>query len=202
MHFHDCFVRTRGFSWDVPAGRRDGRISLASETRDIPPPFFNLDQLTQSFANKGMTQEEMVTLSGAHSIGRAHCTSFSSRLYNFSTTSRQDPSLNPLYAAQLKQQCPRDPQGSIDPNLVVQMNTSPSLLDPSYYADIQVRRGLFTSDQALQTSPATVTLVNAYATNGVLWQSKFIQAMVKLSQIGVLTGSDGEIRSNCRVINS
>ena len=58
-------MQTRGRGYDVPAGRRDGRISLASDTRtDLPPPIFNVNQLTQLFAKKGLTQEEMVTLSG------------------------------------------------------------------------------------------------------------------------------------------
>lgn len=56
---------TGGLAYDVPAGRKDGRISLASEAlTNIPSPTFNLNQLTQSFASKGLTQEEMVTLSG------------------------------------------------------------------------------------------------------------------------------------------
>ena len=59
------FMQSGGIGYDVPAGRRDSKISLASDTfTNLPPPFFNVDQLTQLFANKGFTQEEMVTLSG------------------------------------------------------------------------------------------------------------------------------------------
>ena len=59
------FMQTGGLGYDVPAGRRDGKISLASDTlTNLPPPSFNVDQLTQFFSNKGFTQEEMVTLSG------------------------------------------------------------------------------------------------------------------------------------------
>ncbi|KAK6936601.1 hem peroxidase [Dillenia turbinata] len=198
----DAVVLTRGFSWDVPAGRRDGRVSLASQTVDIPAPFFNLDQITQAFAKKGLTRQEMVALVGAHTIGRSHCFSFSDRLYNFNSSTGQDPTLNPFYAAQLKLQCPRDARGNIDPNLVVQMNTSPALMDPSYYADVLTGRGLFTSDQALTSSSATIAQTRIYALNGFRWQQDFVQAMIKMSQFGVLTGNQGEIRLNCRVINS
>ncbi|RVW60961.1 Peroxidase 5 [Vitis vinifera] len=198
----DAVEICNGFGWSVPAGRRDGRVSLASETLDIPAPFLNLDQLSQSFAKKGLTQEEMVTLSGAHTIGHAHCTSFSNRLYDFNASSSQDPSLNPLYAEDLKRQCPRGPQGTVDPNLVVDMNFSPAAMDSSYYTDVLRHRGLFTSDQALTTSQATARQVTTYAVNGLLWESEFAKVMVKMSQIEVLTGTDGEIRTNCRVINN
>ncbi|XP_060206383.1 peroxidase 5-like [Lycium barbarum] len=196
----DSVEITRGFGYDVPAGRRDGRISLASETRSLPSPAFNVDQLTQNFKNKGLSQEEMVTLSGAHTIGRSHCVSFSTRLYNFSSTRSQDPNLDPAYAAQLKRQCP---QGSTDSSLVVPMNpASPVVTDVSYYRDILANRGLFVSDQALLKNPKTATEVTRYVRSPFLWSSKFANAMVKMGQIGVLTGNAGEIRANCRFINS
>ncbi|KAG6707588.1 hypothetical protein I3842_06G039600 [Carya illinoinensis] len=201
LHFHDCFVRTGGEGYYVPAGRRDGRTSLASEaSTNLPAPTLNVDQLTQSFANKGFTQEEMVTLSGAHTIGRSHCTSFSNRLNNFNGTRSQDPSLDPMYAARLKEQCP---QGSTDPNLVVPMNpSSPAVTDVGYYIDILANRGLFTSDQTLMRNPITANQVNQNARNPMLWRLKFAAAMLKMGQLGVLTGNAGEIRTNCRVINS
>jgi peroxidase len=67
-------VQTGGFGYDVPAGRRDGTVSLASEVlTNLPPPTFNVDQLTQNFANKGFSQEEMVTLSGTLPIFTISC---------------------------------------------------------------------------------------------------------------------------------
>lgn len=63
------FMQTGGLGYDVPAGRRDGRVSLASEAlTNLPPPTFNVDQLTRRFAEKGLTQEEMVTLSGKNPL--------------------------------------------------------------------------------------------------------------------------------------
>ncbi|KAM1021064.1 hypothetical protein ACFX15_041467 [Malus domestica] len=197
----DSIVLTRGLGYDVPAGRRDSRSSKASDIPgNLPFPTFNVDNLTQLFANKGFTQEEMVTLSGAHTIGRSHCTSFSNRLYNFNATTNQDPSLDPAYAAQLKQQCP---QGNTNANLVVPMDpASPIVTDASYYAGILKNRGLFTSDQTLLTNSATANQVKHNARIPLLWKKKFSAAMVKMGQLEVLTGNAGEIRANCRAINS
>lgn len=137
---------------------------------------------------------------GAHTIGRSHCTSFSSRLYSFNTTSSQDPSLDPSYAASLKQQCP---QNSNDPNLVVSMDpSSPATTDVGYYRGILANRGLFTSDQTLISTTATANQVMQNARDPFSWNKKFAAAMVKMGKIGALTGSAGEIRANCRVINS
>ncbi|KAJ0588775.1 putative peroxidase [Helianthus annuus] len=225
LHFHDCFVRgcdasvlidstpsnqaekdspannpsTGGLGYEVPAGRRDGRVSLIADTRALPPATSNLAQLTKSFSTNGLTQEEMVTLSGAHTIGRSHCTAFASRLYNFSSTVNLDPSLNPLYASKLKQECPK---GSNNVNLVVPMNpSSPTISDTGYYVDVLNNRGLFTSDQSLLTSQSTLNQVHQHAMNPLVWKIKFAKAMVKMGRIGVITGQQGEIRSNCRVIN-
>ncbi|XVE64506.1 hypothetical protein DITRI_Ditri07aG0106000 [Diplodiscus trichospermus] len=195
----DSIEMAGGFGYDVPAGRRDGKTSLASEIiGNMPPPTFNVHQLTQMFARKGFTQEEMVTLSGGHTLGRSHCNAFSDRLYNFSGTSMQDPSLDPRYAAMLKQKCP---QGSTNPTVVVPMTSSPSIADAGYYVDILANRGLFTSDHTLLTSPATANQVAEYARNPTQWRTKFAAAMVKMGHLQVLTGTAGEIRANCRVIN-
>lgn len=75
-------------------------------------------------------------------------------------------------------------------------------MESSYYTDVVRHRGLFTLDQALTASQATARQLMTYALNGLLWKQDFAEAMVKMSQIEVLTGTDGEIRTNCRVINN
>ncbi|KAI3508075.1 hypothetical protein L1887_23075 [Cichorium endivia] len=195
----DSIEITGGQGYDVPAGRRDGRVSQIADTKALPPATSNLNQLTQMFATHGLTQEEMVTLSGAHTIGRSHCTSFASRLYNFSSLVDQDPDLNNLYASKLKQECPK---GNNNVNLVVPMNpSSPAISDTGYYVDVLNKRGLFISDQALLSSTDTANQVHQNAMNPVFWKNQFAKAMVKMGGIGVITGQQGEIRLNCRVIN-
>ncbi|XP_021725935.1 peroxidase 5-like [Chenopodium quinoa] len=197
----DSNVISGGLYWDVPAGRRDGRISRASETEDIPKPTFNLDQLIESFAKKGLTQGDMVALSGSHTIGRSHCFSFTDRLYNYNTKTMQDPNLDPHYAKFLKIECPRFLQGILNQTLVVAMNQSPFFMDSSYYGNLFKHAGLFNSDQSLLDSQTTAEQAAVYATNNLAWKVDFARAMIKLSQVQVLTETQGEIRANCRVIN-
>ena len=112
----------------------------------------------------------------------------------------QDPSIDSLYAQQLKQQCPQKSPNMA--NLVVPINpSSPAVADTDYYMDVLANRGLHNSDQALLSSPMTANQVAQNAMNPRLWGSKFAAAMVKMGQIGVLTGKAGEIRATCRVIN-
>ncbi|CAL9207931.1 unnamed protein product [Musa hybrid cultivar] len=192
----DSVAHYGGTFYAVPAGRRDGKISRSSDTIDLPPPTFNLKQLTQSFASKGMCQDDMITLSGAHTIGVAHCPTFSNRLYNFSRKASTDPTLNPKYAYQLKKECPPRSNNEVDMD-----PPSPLTFDTSYYSNLLDNRGLFTSDQTLMSTPATAGTVRQFAGSSVLFKQKFAAAMVKMGKIGVLTGEQGEIRSYCRVVN-
>lgn len=51
--------------WEVLTGRRDGRVSLASEAlAQLPSPFQNFTSLNQSFASKNLTAHDLVVLSG------------------------------------------------------------------------------------------------------------------------------------------
>ncbi|KAK1266528.1 Peroxidase 5 [Acorus gramineus] len=181
-------------SYSVPSGRRDGTVSNQNDAlQNLPPPTFNVQQLQSSFSSKGLSMDEMVTLSGAHSIGVSHCSSFSNRLYSFNSTYPQDPSMNPGFAAFLKTKC-GDPTVPLD---VV----SPNRLDVRYYKNLRNHKGLFTSDQSLWSDPSTAYMVKENANNRVEWAAKFGAAMVKMGSIQVLTGNQGEIRKNCRMVN-
>lgn len=192
-----------GIDYQVPARRRDGRISLASEAlANIPFPSFNADELKENFEKKGLSLDEMVTLSGAHSIGRSHCSSFTNRLYNFTATHPQDPSLNPSFAAYLKARCPPSTASLSDPTTVLLDAVTPTRLDNLYYRNLLKHRGVLTSDQTLQDSSMTAKMVSYNAQQQSAWAAKFASAMVKMGSIEVLTGSQGEIREKCWVVNS
>ncbi|KAL6648900.1 hypothetical protein ACP70R_013124 [Stipagrostis hirtigluma subsp. patula] len=194
----DSVVLTGGSPYRVPAGRRDGNVSAAADAQaDLPPPTANVAQLTQIFAKYGLSQDEMVTLSGAHTIGVAHCSSFSSRLYSYNGSTGQDPALDAALAAQLAQACP---PGS--DNTVAMDAGSPGTFDASYFQNLLANRGLLASDQTLTTDNATAALVAQNAYNLYLFATRFADAMVKMGGIQVLTGGDGQIRTNCRTVNA
>ncbi|CAM0906977.1 unnamed protein product [Alopecurus aequalis] len=183
------FLTNRTADFAMPAGRYDGLVSLASETvPNLPAPFYGLQQLNDSFAAKGLSLEDMVTLSGAHSVGRSSCSSFSERLS--SNTSDMDPG----YARYLRKQCGGG-------GMVAQDYRTPDDLDREYYRDVISHDVLFGSDAVLMASNDTARMVmdNAYVRG--LWESKFVAAMVKMGGVEVKTSADGEIRKKCWIIN-
>ncbi|XP_056683566.1 peroxidase 12 [Spinacia oleracea] len=179
----------------IPLGRRDGlNFATQGETlANLPPPFFNTEQLLSSFATKNLNTTDLVALSGAHTIGIGQCTSFTDRLYP-----TQDPTMDQTFANNLKRICPTATTNATT-NLDIR---TPNIFDNKYYVDLVNRQGLFTSDQDLYTDSRTRGIVTSFATNQGLFFEKFIDAMVKMSQLDVLTGSQGEIRSNCSVRNA
>ncbi|EAZ04858.1 hypothetical protein OsI_27037 [Oryza sativa Indica Group] len=184
------FLSNANIDFAMPAGRYDGRVSLADETlTNLPSPFAGLDQLKKNFADKGLDADDMVTLSGAHSIGVSHCSSFSDRLA--STTSDMDAALK----ANLTRACNR----TGDPTVVQDLKT-PDKLDNQYYRNVLSRDVLFTSDAALRSSETGFSVFLNVVIPG-RWESKFAAAMVKMGGIGIKTSANGEIRKNCRLVN-
>ncbi|KAG0482167.1 hypothetical protein HPP92_010251 [Vanilla planifolia] len=76
----DAVAIAGGPSVEVPLGRRDGRVSLASNVRpNMVDTSFSLDEMAHLFSAKGLSMEDLIALSGAHTIGSAHCSAFSER---------------------------------------------------------------------------------------------------------------------------
>ncbi|VAH58957.1 unnamed protein product [Triticum turgidum subsp. durum] len=195
----DSINLTGQAAYQVPSGRRDGNFSLDQDAlNNLPPPTFTAQQLVDRFANKTLTAEEMVILSGAHTVGRSFCSSFLARIWN-NTTATVDTGLSPAYAALLQALCPSSPNAAtttaVDP-------TTPAVLDNNYYKLLSLNLGLFFSDNQLRTNATLNTSVNSFAANETLWKQKFVAAMVKMGNIEVLTGTQGEIRLNCSVVNN
>ncbi|KAK3127843.1 hypothetical protein QOZ80_7AG0579090 [Eleusine coracana subsp. coracana] len=192
-----AFLSGGRITYTLPAGRRDGHVSRAGDTlAHLPPPFFTLPQLISNFAAKGLDADDLVVLSGAHSVGHAHCSSCTGRM-----TSRTFDDVNPLLAARLRRQCPARPGPNNDPR-VVQDFVTPDRMDNQYYRNVMSRNVLLDSDAALLASEQTRQMVFLNAYNAQRWEQRFAAAMVKMAGIEVKTGASGEVRRNCRVVNS
>lgn len=197
----DSIVATGGPSWKVPTGRRDGRVSIRAEAQNnIPAPTNNFTLLQRSFANQGLDLKDLVLLSGAHTIGVSHCTSVSSRLYNFTGVGDQDPALDSEYAANLKARKCRTPN---DNTTLLEMDPgSRKTFDLSYYNLLLKRRGLFVSDASLTTNSFTLSLVKQLLQGSLEnFFAEFAKSVEKMGRNKVKTGSEGEIRKRCAFVN-
>nr|BAK06482.1 predicted protein [Hordeum vulgare subsp. vulgare] len=192
-------------SYEVAGGRRDGVHSRMDDLPgNFPVPGHTVPRLTELFQSRGLSQEDLVTLSGAHSIGGAHCFMFSNRIYGFSKTSEIDPSLDPAYAERLRKICPR-PRPDDDPEAAPKVDfdeRTGQKLDNSYYQELLARRSLLTSDNTLAMDPQTRPLVEQYAKDDALFQKRFGEAMQKVSTLDVIIQkTKGQIRRDCRMVN-
>ncbi|GKC45168.1 peroxidase 3-like protein, partial [Tanacetum coccineum] len=137
----------------------------------------------------------------AHTIGVAHCPSFSNRLYNFTGRGDQDPSLDSEYAKNLRSRKCTTPN---DNTTLVEMDPGSSKgFDRSYYTSLLKRRGLFQSDSALTKNAITLTYISKILQGSLQnFYKEFALSMEKMGRIAVKTGSAGEIRRNCALVNS
>ncbi|KAL3654791.1 NAD(+) salvage pathway protein [Castilleja foliolosa] len=189
----DSVVALSGRGWTVPLGRRDSTTaSLTAANNQIPAPTLNLNALITSFSNKGFTAQELVALSGAHTIGQARCTTFRTRLYN-------EANINAAYATTLRARCPST--GPTGDNNLFGLDSNPTVFNNRYFTDLISLRGLLHSDQQLFNNGTTDAQVRAYSTDTATFRIDFANAMVKMSRLSPLTGTNGQIRSNCRRIN-
>ncbi|KAL7108453.1 hypothetical protein ACP275_06G113300 [Erythranthe tilingii] len=192
----DVVALSGGPKWSVAKGRKDGRISTANDTVNLPAPSFNTTQLIQSFSQRGLSAKDLVALSGGHTLGFSHCSSFESRLRNFSSAHDSDPTIDPQFAAALKSRCPKP---NSDRNAGQFLDSTSSVFDNDYYRRIVAGKGVFGSDQSLLADYRTRWIVEAFARDQGLFFWEFAASMVRLGNVGVV--ENGEVRSNCRVVN-
>lgn len=195
IHVRLSSLKSGGPDYEVPLGRRDGLSYATMETvlSFIPPPTSNVTDLIDLFGKLGLDAYDLVSLSGAHTIGIAHCASFENRLFP-----AEDPTLDPTFSENLYLTCPV----ANTSNTTVLDVRSPDAFDNEYYVDLLNRQGLFTSDQGLYTDARTHPTVTGFAVNQSLFFEKFVYSMTKMGQLSVLTGDQGEIRKNCSAINA
>ncbi|XP_076938815.1 cationic peroxidase 1-like [Bidens hawaiensis] len=184
----DSVVALGGPSWTVVFGRRDSTTaSLSAANSNLPGPASSLSALISSFSNKGFTANEMVALSGAHTIGQARCTTFRNRIYN-------ENNINASFATSVRRNCP----SSGGDNNLSPLDSTPTTFDNRYFSDLINQRGLLHSDQELFNGGSADAQVRTYSSNPATFSRDFASAMVKMGNLSPLTGSSGQVRTNCR----
>ncbi|KAK9672303.1 hypothetical protein RND81_12G091000 [Saponaria officinalis] len=186
----DSVILSNGPGWEVETGRRDGlTASKAAANANIPGPNSTVQTLY-------FILNDMVALSGAHTLGKARCATFSPRLQ----TNTGDINLD--FMQSLQQLC--STSNNIDNDILANLDlVTPATFDNQYYVNLLSKEGLLPSDQALVggDDDRTTELARLYADNEAVFFDDFQRAMLKMGNIGVLTGNSGEIRINCRVVN-
>ncbi|EPS61166.1 hypothetical protein M569_13628, partial [Genlisea aurea] len=197
----DLISMVGGPYYPVRLGRKDSLQSHAADVAGhIALPNMTLSEIIDIFAAKGFNVQEMVALSGAHTIGFTHCSQFADRIYNFSKTSQVDPTMNPDYARELRKFC----ENYKSDQTLAAFNDpmSPGKFDNTYYVNMQRGVALLASDQALILDPRTRPFAETYANDQNAFFQAFAHAMEKVSVLNVKTGAKGEVRRKCDVTNA
>ncbi|GAA0162509.1 peroxidase [Lithospermum erythrorhizon] len=196
----DAVLLTGGRYWPVALGRRDGLV--ANETAantELPSPFENLGNITAKFIAKGLDLKDVVVLSGAHTLGFAQCITFKRRLFDFDGAGNPDPSLDQAMLSSLKTTCPN--QDDSNSNLAPLDAVTTNKFDNVYYKNLLNNSGVLGSDQTLLSDNTAAALVLNFSKYPYLFSYEFSKSMIKMGNIGVLTGLDGQVRKNCKVVN-
>lgn len=194
----DAVVMTGGPDMQIATGRRDGMVSEVTNVRpNMVDTSFTVDDMMKIFSSKGLSLEDLVILSGAHTIGSAHCTIFNDR---FRTDSRGnvtfvDSSLDKDYAAKLAKKCATSTSTTVH----IDPQTSFSF-DNQYYNNLLAHRGLFQSDSNLFEDQRTKDMVVKLAGDVDSFYEAWSESFLKLSSVGVKT-DEGEIRQICSRTN-
>ncbi|XP_024381941.1 peroxidase 57 [Physcomitrium patens] len=194
----DVIALSGGPKFAMPTGRRDGRVSKASNV-NLPGPSLSVADATRAFTAQGMTQNDMVTLLGAHTVGITHCSFFDDRLWNFQGTGRADPSMDANLVKQLKSVCPQRGVGLGRPVNLDQ--GTPNIVDKVFYSQLLAKKGILQLDQRLATDRATSQRTRTLAGPTSPFTKDFVAAIIKLGNVKVLEGTKGEIRKICSRIN-
>ncbi|XP_075107295.1 peroxidase 40-like isoform X1 [Nicotiana tabacum] len=191
----DSVVLSGGWGWEVQMGRKDSlTASRKAANNNIPGPNSNVATLVSNFQNLGFSLQDMVTLSGAHTIGRARCSTFSSRLNGGSNSD-----MNLDFLQSLQQLCSVSDTNTTLANLD---DMTPSTFDNQYYVNLLSGKGLLVSDQVLATGDDnTREIVQTYVDDPSAFFEDFKNSMLKMGSLAPPTGTTGEIRVNCRVVN-
>ncbi|KAH6798658.1 Peroxidase superfamily protein [Perilla frutescens var. frutescens] len=202
----DAVILVGGPYWDVPLGRKDSKTAgYALTETSLPTADDSLLSIISKFIYLGLSVTDMVALSGAHTIGMARCVNYRNRIYGDFQETAGTNKLSQTYLSKLKSVCP-PMKGSSDNNESAMDYVTPNLFDNSYYQILLRGEGLINSDQELSSSLLAVEtkkLVQKYAENAIAFFEQFSESMVKMGNItNAETYTNGEVRKNCRFVNT
>ncbi|KAL1354479.1 peroxidase 20-like isoform X6 [Arachis hypogaea] len=161
-----------GPRWDVLLGRKDSlESSFSGANLLIPAPNSSLEALINNFAQQELDIGDLVALSGSHTIGRARCVSFRQRIY--------EPKQEYHYGY--------DHYKRYTSFRRILQSVCPITGRDNKFAPLDY-----------ETPNRITEQVWAYASNEDLFFKSFAKSMIKMGNINVLTGNEGQIRQNCR----
>ncbi len=168
------------------------------------------DQWRLLWWTAGILQQQMkltcwsliaVVCAGSHTFGRARCAVVTPRFTDNSPFFLNDTNvIDPKLKAQLLKHC----ANASDPNLVINNldQTTPNTFDNKYYTNLEKELGVLHTDQNLFSAKGANTgLVKLYGQKQNLFFSAFAQGMIKMQNLGPLTGTQGQIRLHCGKVN-
>ncbi|KAL9269852.1 Peroxidase 19-like protein [Drosera capensis] len=188
--------------YEVKKGRWDGKISRATRvSANLPRTNSTMDDLVKLFKSKGLMLNDLVVLSGAHTIGFSHCEYIMNRVYDYKSTDDSAPNIDPRLLKALTMSCPHH-GGNAD--IVVPFDvTTPFTFDNAYYGNLEKNMGLLLTDQDLFLDPRTKPMVQALSKDNQRFFQAFSDAMEKMGSIGVKRGrKHGEKRKDCTLHGS
>lgn len=141
-----------------------------------------------------------MTYTGAHTIGFAQCFTFKERLFNYQDSGKPDPNLDSSMLSNLQCTCPDTDESNT--TLTPLDMQSVTRFDNAYYRNLMNNSGLLESDQVLMSNSQTADMVKSYSLYPHLFYEDFAASMVKLGNLGVLTGRTGQIREVCGSVSN
>lgn len=125
------------------------------------------------------------------------------RLYNFFPGGGSDPSIDPGFLPELRARCPQN--GDVNMRIPIDEG-SERTFDKQILQNIRSGFAVLQSDAKLNDDAVTRSVMDSYIgifapMFGLSFEADFVEAIVRMGQIGVRTGSSGEIRRVCSSFN-
>ncbi|KAG5252909.1 peroxidase [Salix suchowensis] len=207
LHFHDCFVNH--------TQRKTCRYHNSIRGFDVVD---NIKTAVESSCPGIVSCADILTLAAESSVSQSGGPSWSALLGRRDSLTANQAGANSLpspfegltsitakfTAVGLNtndlQICPQNGNGTVLANLDP---TTPDAFDNNYFTNLQNNTGLLQSDQELFSTSGspTIPVVNNFNSNQTAFFLSFVQSMINMGNISPLTGSSGEIRSDCKKVN-